>query len=184
MKFIVKSVLLVLLTISVNAAAKTALNGEVIDNLIASMKEIQVWADKNKNRMNYKDDDMSDMSADKIIAEIKAMNAYGEVEDIVEKHNFDSVEDWADVMTRTMKALMANAMQMSGGFQDQMQQQMQQMMNDPNISEQQKQAMKQMMENIKPMQTMENMANGADPADIEAIKPHMNKLQALAEDGQ
>lgn len=182
MRFIGRIIITVALIFSMSAYAGKPLTGNQIEKFMASMNDIQAWSEKNEHRFKADSDDESfDLSVDKIMSEMRDANAYDEIGDIVGKHGFASPEAWADTMVRVSKAMMANAISGMDGYKAQMQAQMQQMMNDPNISQEQKQQMMQMMQQTS---SIADEVSDVDPADIAAVKPYMEKLQAqMMEEG-
>ncbi|MCP5206892.1 MAG: hypothetical protein H7A01_06795 [Hahellaceae bacterium] len=183
MVYLGRIVIAIALLFSLSAYAEKPLTGAQIEKFMSSMEEIQKWSEKNEHRFKSDDDsdDGFDLSVDKIMREMREAKAYDEIEDIVEKHGFSSPEEWAGIMVRVSKAMMAEAMSGMKDYQAQMNAQVESMMKDPNIPEEQKQAMQQMMQQTT---SIADEIKDVNPADVAAVKPYMEKLQAqMMEEG-
>ncbi len=177
MSFIVRSILVICLIFPFSASAKTRLTEPVLNNLIESIQSLETWSEKNKHKwqqMNEVDDNIENLTSAKMISSLKRAGAYHDIASLVKQHGFDSVEQWADVLVRTMSAMMANMMSKLPDYQNQLQAQVKQLMNNPSLTKEQKQAMMQMMAQS---QLMVQKANNSDPQDVADVKPYLDKLK-------
>ena len=154
------------------AHADVALTEELVDRWISSQQAITAWGEQHADRL----DDLAHEGIPNSVAEfvqpLRSSGLYDEAEDILEKYGFDSPEDWAGVTLRIMHAM--GAVQMQGQAMDyDMQAQLEQMQNDPNIPAEQKEMMLKMMK--EGMQMMEKAKN-APQADVDAIRPQLDKI--------
>ncbi len=177
MKVLAKFVLLLALLGANALSAQPRLTETVLNNLMSSAKELQAL-ERTTGKELYEDepsDDTSDslnITPEKIITAVQRVGMYDDVASVVKKHGFGSVEEWAGVYSRTIKAMMATVMAGMADYQSQMQAHMNQMMANPDLTPEQKQAMMQMMQPAQ-MPT----APKADPQDIKDIEPFLEKLK-------
>lgn len=107
----------------------------------------------------------------------KNMGVYTEVSTLLQPHGFNSLEHWAQVGDKVMKAFMAASFQ-EQNVDQQLLEQLAALENDPNIPAQQKAMLKQSMTQ---MQSMMTANNNAPAADIKAIQPLMPRFQTLGQ---
>jgi hypothetical protein len=167
--------------------AKT-LSDNTIRAFIDSMRDAQTLQEEYEGTDQWPDmtnedmESMPDMSRlfSEGVEKMKDYPAYDQFENMVEKHGFDSPEDWALVGDRVFQAMMAIEMK---GKNPNMGQDMSDAManidNNPDMSAEQKAQMKAMMSGVM---GMVKSATNASPADIKAVRPHMDALRAVMGD--
>ncbi|PID42468.1 MAG: hypothetical protein CSB48_10430 [Proteobacteria bacterium] len=179
MSLIVRLVLIACLVFPSLASARVKLTEPVLDNLIESIQSLETWSEENKQKSQRLDDmdkGIESMSSAQMISDIKRAGVYNDISSLVKKHGFDSVEQWANVFERAMKAMMASVMtEQAARFKSQMNAQMEQIMNNPNLSKEQKQAMMQMMEQSR---SIMQYGDDADPQDVADVRPYIDKFKA------
>ncbi len=162
--------------------AQDALTEELVDRWISSQKAMSDWGDQHADKMDELQHDGIPNSVAEFLQPLRTTDLYDEAENILEGYGFDSPEDWAEVSLRIMHAM--GAVQMEGQAMNyDIQAQIEQMQNDPNIPAEQKEMMLKMMQ--QGMQMME-MAKNAPKADVDAIRPQLDKIMEFfeGEDGQ
>ena len=166
------------------AFAQTQLTEKVLENLISTAKELEklqtVKGKELYEEEGDEDSDSLDITPEKIIMAVKRSGSYDEVSRIVSKHGFHSVDEWAGLYSRTIKAMMATVMVGMADYQSQMKAQMEQMLANPDLTSEQKQAIMSMMQPAKLPE-----APPADPQDMQDIAPYLERLkQGLAPDDE
>lgn len=174
--------LLGLLTFALGAHAEPLKNAQ-IDGFINSLAELQALGEKYEGTqewtMNNGAGSMGNSGAGNWMADsistMKGHEIYREFETIVASHGFSSPEQWGQVGDRILKAVMALSMgQHASGMEQQMEEALRELENNPNLTPEQKQMMKRSM--TSGLSQMKSLSD-APPADIEAVRPHMEKLE-------
>lgn len=168
---------------SFNAQAEN-LSDSTIRAFIATMQDAQVLQEKYEGTEGWPEptsedmDSMPDMTRlfSSGVEKMVGTPAYNKFESVVEKRGFDSLEGWASVGDRVFGAMMA--IEMKGedpGAGEEMAEAMAEIENDPNMSAEQKAQMRAMM---GAAMGITQMANDVPSADIEAVRPHLEALEA------
>ncbi|MDO6443254.1 hypothetical protein [Marinobacter sp. 2_MG-2023] len=116
------------------------------------------------------------------IEELKGEEAYDRLEDLVQDHGFNNLDEWAATGDRIYGAWIA--IEMAGqnpAIEKEMESAMAEIENSPHMSAQQK---AQMRASMQAALGMTQQASAAPSADIEAVKPHLEALRAIAEDDE
>jgi hypothetical protein len=148
-----------------------------IDSLKAAEQLEPEFEDLSEDMDSQNDGTMPDFSRifSDSLKELEGHQAYGQLEDLVQNHGFNSLEDWAATGDRIFQAWMAIEMeQQSPAAQQEMSAAMAEIENNPNMTAQQKAQMRAMMEGA--MGAMQSASN-APPADIKAVRPHVDALR-------
>jgi len=148
-----------------------------IDSLKAAEQLEPEFEDLSDDMDSQNDGTMPDFSRifSDSLKELEGHQAYGQLEDLVQDHGFGSLEEWAATGDRIFQAWMAIEMeQQSPAAQQEMNAAMAEIENNPNMTAQQKAQMRAMMEGA--MGAMQSASN-APPADIKAVRPHVDALR-------
>ncbi|WP_166261734.1 hypothetical protein [Marinobacter salicampi] len=170
---------LALLAVAGSLQAET-LTDKRIENFIASLQELKTMESEFQDMgpdmsagAGKTPPDMSKLMSNSM-EQIRGHEMYDKVEQVVEDHGFDSVEEWSTVGDRVLNAYMAKRMGGEGNeMQNEMSAAMREIQNNPDMSQAQKEQMMAMMGGA--MKSVESMAN-APEEDIKAIEPHMEAL--------
>ncbi len=152
-----------------------------IESLEAAQK-LEPEFEELDDQMNAEDDgampDFSRLFSDSL-DQLKGHEAYNRLDELVRSHGFDNIEEWAVTGDRVYQAWMAIEMeQQSPGARQEMAAAMAEIDNNPQMTAEQKAQMRAMMESA--MGAMESASN-APPADVEAVRPHLDALRAISE---
>jgi hypothetical protein len=113
------------------------------------------------------------------IENLKGQDLYDRLERLVQNHGFRNLDEWATTGDRIYGAWVAIEMaDQSPALRKEMESALAEIENNPNISAQQKTQMRAAMETSI---GFTQQASEAPPADIEAVKPHLKALRAIAE---
>lgn len=148
-----------------------------IDSLKAAEQLSSEFEDLSDDMDSQNDGTMPDFSRifSDSLKELEGHQAYGQLEDLVQNHGFNSLEDWAATGDRIFQAWMAIEMeQQNPGARQEMDAAMAEIENNPNMTAEQKAQMRAMMQSA--MGAMESASN-APPADVEAVRPHVEALR-------
>lgn len=165
-------------------AAAESLTDENVRAFINTLKDAETLEDdfdKLNQELPDADDgsempDFSSIFSDSV-AKMRGHEAYDRMEEIVEDHGFDSMEEWGATGDRVFQAWMAVEMEeQHPEMAREMAAAMDQINNNPNLSEAQKEQMRAMMGGATA--AMENARN-APEADKEAVRPHMDELRTV-----
>jgi hypothetical protein len=110
---------------------------------------------------------------------VQARSAQNKAEAIVAEHGFDGWVDWYQQFLRAIRAYTNLKMQDEPAGAPELEQQMAKIRNNPDISEEQKQ---QMLAMIEASQGFVKSMASADSADIEAVKPHMDRFEKVLDE--
>lgn len=103
----------------------------------------------------------------------------GRLEEIVEEHGFDDIEQWASVGDRVIVSMMAISVEQMPPEQRQMIESMANPDIDPDAHEAVQQGMSEMAKNMRDMLAA---ADTASREDMEAVRPYIGQLQAMGEE--
>ncbi|PPI85086.1 hypothetical protein KEHDKFFH_04820 [Marinobacter maroccanus] len=148
-----------------------------IDSLKAAEQLSSEFEDLSDDMDSQNDGTMPDFSRifSDSLKELEGHQAYGQLEDLVQNHGFNSLEDWAATGDRIFQAWMAIEMeQQNPAARQEMDAAMAEIENNPNMTAEQKAQMRAMMQSA--MGAMESASN-APPADIKAVRPHVDALR-------
>jgi hypothetical protein len=173
--------LFTLLALFSAGAQAQSLSDQTISSFIDSLKAAEQlepeFEDLSDDMDSQNDGTMPDFSRifSDSLKELEGHQAYGQLEDLVQNHGFNSLEDWAATGDRIFQAWMAIEMeQQNPAAQQEMSAAMAEIENNPNMTAQQKAQMRAMMEGA--MGAMQSASN-APPADIKAVRPHVDALR-------
>jgi len=173
--------LFTLLALFSAGAQAQSLSDQTISSFIDSLKAAEQlepeFEDLSNDMDSQSDGTMPDFSRifSDSLKELEGHQAYGQLEDLVQDHGFGSLEEWAATGDRIFQAWMAIEMeQQSPAAQEEMSAAMAEIENNPNMTAQQKAQMRAMMEGA--MGAMQSASN-APPADIKAVRPHVDALR-------
>lgn len=170
------------------ARADEALTDLQIESFIASLKEMhRMEADFEAAAPELEEGDPAslprlDTLMSDAVAQMKGHVLYDQVEQVVQQHGFESVEQWSRIGDRILNAFVARQMgAQSPEVRREMEQTLEQIENNPDLTAEQKQQMKSMMAGA--VSSIEAMAE-APQEDVEAIAPYMEQLnRTLEEEG-
>ncbi|MBL3823802.1 MULTISPECIES: hypothetical protein [unclassified Marinobacter] len=148
-----------------------------IDSLKAAEQLSSEFEDLSNDMESQNDGTMPDFSRifSDSLKELEGHQAYGQLEDLVQNHGFNSLEDWAATGDRIFQAWMAIEMeQQNPAARQEMDAAMAEIENNPNMTAEQKAQMRAMMQSA--MGAMESASN-APPADVKAVRPHVEALR-------
>jgi hypothetical protein len=148
-----------------------------IDSLKAAEQLSSEFEDLSDDMDSQNDGTMPDFSRifSDSLKELEGHQAYGQLEDLVQNHGFNSLEDWAATGDRIFQAWMAIEMeQQNPAARQEMDAAMAEIENNPNMTAEQKAQMRAMMQSA--MGAMESASN-APPADVKAVRPHVEALR-------
>ncbi|MCD1646578.1 hypothetical protein A8B84_06190 [Marinobacter sp. EhC06] len=148
-----------------------------IDSLKAAEQLEPEFEDLSDDMDSQNDGTMPDFSRifSDSLKELEGHQAYGQLEDLVQDHGFGSLEEWAATGDRIFQAWMAIEMeQQNPAARQEMDAAMAEIENNPNMTAEQKAQMRAMMQSA--MGAMESASN-APPADVEAVRPHVEALR-------
>lgn len=166
--------------VSLNAHAEK-LTDNTIRSFITTLEKAQALEPEFENLNNQ--EHLGSIDITKIFSSsveaLKGEDAYDSLEDLVQNSGFSNLNQWAATGDRIYGAWMAIEMKdESPEINQEMKTAMAELENNPNMSDQQKAQMRSMMEAAL---GVSKMASEAPPADIEAVKPHVNALRATGE---
>lgn len=101
------------------------------------------------------------------------------LEEIVEDHGFDNIEQWADIGDRVFIATMAISIQDMPPEQRKMVESMANPDIDPEAHEATQRGMNEMASKMREMLAA---ADHASPEDIETVRPHVDQFRALGDE--
>lgn len=170
---------------SLNSHAQ-GLSDQTISSFIDSLKAAEQlepeFEDLSDDMDSQNDGTMPDFSRifSDSLKELEGHQAYGQLEDLVQDHGFGSLEEWAAAGDRIFQAWMAIEMeQQDPAARQEMDAAMAEIENSPHMTAEQKAQMRAMMQSA--MGAMESASN-APPADVEAVRPHVEALREAGND--
>ncbi len=114
------------------------------------------------------------------IPEMRASNGWNDMLATVKRHGFSSVEEWAAVGDRAMRAFAAAQMKREMPEIDAQMAEMQKSLAQSGMSKKQQEAMMQMVNSSR--QTMQTFQDVPE-ADKKAVAPHLDRFEALSRSG-
>ncbi|TYC55364.1 hypothetical protein FMN52_16955 [Marinobacter sp. BW6] len=173
--------LLTLLALFSAGTQAQSLSDQTISSFIDSLKaaerlgsEFEDLGDEMDSPNDGSMPDFSSMLSDSL-SELEGHQAYGQLEDLVQDHGFSNLEEWASTGDRIIQAWMAIEMeQQNPAARQEMNAAMAEIENSPHMTAEQKAQMRAMMQSA--MGAMETASN-APPADVEAVRPHVEALR-------
>lgn len=174
------------LTVSLGASAAERLTGSQIKGFLSSFPELKAFAEqrridfeKDRNRRPGPGGGNSFSPFSQGVGQLRAAGAYGEASRIVRRHGFSSMESWAGIGDRILRAYIALHMQgQQPRMAEGMSQARQMIMNNPNMTPEQK---AQALDSIgASMRSYRQMQDGS-AADKAAILPYRARLDTLFE---
>ncbi|AHI29549.1 hypothetical protein [Marinobacter similis] len=176
-------ILAIILALGSLPASAEALTESRIQSFIASLTaaealEPELEALTDEMEADKEAPDFSRLFSD-IVQQMKGRPVYSRLEDIAQDHGFSNMEEWSTTGDRIFRAWMAIELQeQNPQAQREIAEAMAEIENSPHMTETQKAQMRAMMEGA--MGAMESAKN-APPADVEAIRPHLDELRAFSE---
>lgn len=114
------------------------------------------------------------------LEQMKGHAVYKDIEKVIKRHGFSSVEQWARTGDQVFQAWVALEMEEQGpAAQQEMQQALAEIDNNPHMTEEQKVQMRAMMGTA--MSTM-NAARDVPDDTKRAVRPFMDELRAMSDD--
>jgi len=114
------------------------------------------------------------------VAEMKNKPYYDDFVDVVERHGFDSAEEWGEVGDRITRAMVALELEEEDPeMRAEMDAAIAQIESNPNLSPEQKAMMRRSMEAAAGVL---KAASEASPEDMEAVRPHQEMLSRAMDD--
>lgn len=166
-------------------AGADSLTDEQVRAFINTLKDAETleddFDDLNRELPAAGDGAMPDFSSifSDSVKQMRGHASYERLEDIVEDHGFDSMEQWGTTGDRVFQAWMAIEMeQRHPEMAREMANAMDAINNNPNLTEAQKQQMRAMMGGAT---TAMDNARNAPEADKQAVRPHMDTLRSVTE---
>jgi len=167
--------------ISFSAHAET-LTDNKIRSFITTLEKAQAMEPEFEDLEDKQGNEAPDFSRifSSSIDELKGEDVYDRLEDLVQNHGFKNLNEWAATGDRIYSAWVAIEMtDQSPEMRKEMESAMAEIENSPHMSAQQK---AQMRASMQAALGMTQQASQAPPADVEAVKPHLEALRAIAED--
>lgn len=182
-------VLMILLALgSTPASSAEALTDSQVQSFLASLSaaqalepELEAIQDEMEANAREADSEAPDFAHifSNTVRNMEGQPVYEQLEDIVQEHGFSDLQQWGLTGDRIFRAWMAIELQeQNPQAQQEIAEAMAEIENSPHMTETQKAQMRAMMEGA--MGAMESARN-APPADIEAIRPHLDELRAFSE---
>lgn len=170
------------------ATSADALTGAQVQSFLASLNaaqalEPELEAIQDEMEASTMEGDTAAPDLARIFSEtVRSMEGqpvYDRLENIVQEHGFNDLQQWSQTGDRIFRAWMAIEMQeQNPQAQREIAEAMAEIENSPHMTDTQKAQMRAMMEGA--MGAMESAKN-APPADVEAIRPHLDELRAFSE---
>ena len=176
---IVAVLVLILSLVSFGAHAQE-LTDSTIRSFVTTLEEAQAMEPEFEELNNTGNNETLDLSRifSSAVEEMEGEEIYGRLEDLVQKNGFRNLGEWATMGDRIYRAWIAIEMKnQSPEFEKEMRSAMAEMDNNPHMSAEQKAQIRASMQTAL---GLTQKANDAPPADIEAVKPHMEALRAIA----
>jgi hypothetical protein len=183
--FVVSTLLFLLPLLPALSQADTLSDQRVasfIESVRAAEKLAPEFEELDRQMENQSDGTMPDFSriVSESVEQMKGHEAYDRLEDVVQDHGFDNLEEWGSTGDRVFQAWMAIEMaEQNPTARREMEAAMAEMENSPHMTAEQKAQMRAMMEGA--MGAMQSASN-APEADIEAVRPHLEALRQLGEE--
>ncbi len=178
--------LLLLLSLGATTLRAEALTDLQIEAFIASMKELQTMeADFEAAAPEMEQDDPASLPRlDTLISDavtrMEGHVLYDQVDQVVQQHGFEGVEQWSRIGDRILNAYVARQMgAQSKEVRQEMQQALAEIENNPNMTEAQKEQMRSMLAGA--VSSVEAMTD-VPQEDVRAIEPYMNQLNRTLQD--
>lgn len=164
----------ILCTIAGISFAAEPLNKDIIERWIQSQDEMVRWGKEHEKQIDFAGAGGFPTNTDEMLAPVKDAGLYDELSDLTGKYGFSRPEDWADASVRIIGAM--GAIEMGDSMQElDIQKQLKEIDNSAGLSAGQKQQMKQMME--QSLQAVKQMSSASE-ADIAAVKPYLEQIEA------
>lgn len=177
--------LAVVLTLILSLLSVSAYAQELTDNRIQDFITTLEKAAAMEPEFEQLDDSQSKQTTDfsrmlsSSIENLQDQDLYDRLERLVQNHGFTSLSEWATTGDRIYDAWIAiEIADQSPALRKEMESALAEIENNPDISAQQKAQMRSAMETGI---SFTQQASAAPPADIEAVKPHLKALRAIAE---
>lgn len=165
----------------VSARADTPLNEKDIQHFMNAMKPLQKLGEKHdiddSDHMPMEQGDMNNFSPmASSLEKIRTHKAFDEFKAIIDDAGFSSVEQWANVGDRIMRAFMSLKMtsEMTPEIIQQIQKSLAEIEKSDYLSPEVK---KQLVTSMKRSLTLEKNMSSDDKADIDTVKPYLAKLE-------
>ncbi len=165
----------------VSARAETPLNGKDIQHFMNAMQPLQELGEKHdighSDDMSMEQGDMNRFSPmTNSLEKIRAHKAFDEFKSIIFDAGFSSVEQWANVGDRIMRAYMSIKMttEMTPEIIQQIQKSLAEIEKSDYLSPEVK---KQLVTSMKRSLTLGKNMSSVDKADIDTVKPYLAKLE-------
>ena len=114
------------------------------------------------------------------VREMRGAPYFGDIEAVIERHGFDSAEQWGEIGDRITRAMVAIELEDEDPeMRAEMEAAIAQIESNPNLSPEQKAMMRQSMEAAAGVL---KSAADATPEDIAAVKPHQEMLSKAMDD--
>jgi len=175
---IVAVLVLILSLVSFGAHAQE-LTDSTIRSFITTLEKAQAMEPEFEELNDTGNNEALDLSRifSSAVEEMEGEEIYGRLEDLVQKNGFRNLDEWATTGDRIYRAWIAIEMKnQSPEFEKEMRSAMAEMDNNPHMSAEQKAQIRASMQTAL---GLTQKANDAPPADIEAVKPHMEALRAI-----
>ncbi|MGO1501386.1 MAG: hypothetical protein ACTHWH_08915 [Marinobacter sp.] len=174
---------LILSLVSFSAHAEE-LTDNTIRSFITTLEKAQALEPEFENLKDKGGIDSIDLSRifSSSVEELKGEDVYDRLEDLVQDNGFNNLDEWAVTGDRIYGAWMAIEMgDESPELNQEMKSAMADLENNPSMSDQQKAQMRSMMEAAL---GVTQMASNVPPADIEAVRPHVNALKTITDNNE
>lgn len=176
-KSITITVCTILFTLSSYAMA-TPLTEKTIKQWMASQSALEKWGEQNEDLLEKhesKVDTPEDLSAQSMIAPLKASGLYKEANKLVTQYGFDTIDEWADITLRITKAAAAIEFKNQPELTDMTE--LETLLKNPQISPEQKAMLTQAIQMNKSM--VEKITSGTSEEDMKAVSPLLPEILEL-----
>lgn len=173
--------LLILSLVSASAQAQE-LTDKKIRSFIATLEKTSTIGSDFDYLDDSQDIELPDFSRifSSSVEELDNREMYDRLENMVQNNSFKNLNEWAMTGDRIYSAWIAIEMAArSPAVTKEMENALSEIENNPNMSAEQKAQMRTIMEAAL---GVTRQANQASPADIEAVRPHLDALRAIADE--
>lgn len=148
-----------------------------------AMESMQKWSETHPQEVKIMRDRSQKLNANRqtipsfssSISAVKGTEVEPMINEVLAKHQFTSVDQWAKTGDQVMKAFTTLSIQGRDVNAD-MAKQMEAIKNNPNIPQERKQ---KMLQSMQAMGQMMRQQGNAPAADVEAVKPLVSRMQKM-----
>lgn len=167
-----------LIALSITFTSQAELSEKQVARWVESMPAVQVWIEKNDDKINKHDlmkTDNGGMSGmfDGALEELKRLGLSDDFSSLIKTQGYDSAKQWADDSSEILLTYMAITMEKQSLDRKAIEQQLSQVKNSP-LPEEQKKMMAKMLESSL---SMMDEVEAVPASDKTLIRPYMAKIE-------